>query len=1113
MKIISYIFLLLIATSLLAIEVDFNFDDYSVSNARSLNENYSYPEKPGSPAIPFESKMLVIPFGNSLESIEFTTESTTFDITFELPTIPANAPFADGFISYPRNDTIYNSDQFYPSKPYEIQGIHRKNGVDVLVLRTFPYQYNPVTNKLTLVKSLNLTLNLKYDEDIAFEQAKMLLSNQKLSYALSNLDIDNPELIRSYFNQQSNVRDGRPSLVSSADPYQYIIITNNAFALEWSGFIAHKASLGVDLNVYTVEDIYANYTGRDNAEKVRNFIIDAYTTWSATDTPLEYVLMGGDHQQVPARYTKVAAYYNGAWHLSSVISDHYYSCLDGDWDNDADNLFGEGDHSIDSQADGMAGDEVDFFQELSIGRASCDSEVYLQNWINKTLSYENSIIEASYLKQAGLVGEYLGGGVWGGDYMDEISTFSPSFYQTKLYAHTNSYSTTNVISLINSGVNFVSHVGHGSSVKVFNMYEDDVDTLLTNTDYSFIYTQACNTLNFAYSNAIGEAFIKYEHGASAYIGNTNYGFYSYFLNQGPSQYLNREFFDAITNEGIEELGRANGDSREDIIALIGATGSMRQVSMEITLMGDPMLTLHSDVATLTAEQTLSDEVTLHLSDFTPDATAYTATYTLYEKDDVTNTIAVNSINVVGDDIILTLSGDIPEGIPFNIDISNMTGVSGVLTREIDMISNIRELSVITDEIWSPADNPHYIYKYLIIRNSLHLEPGVELRINEGAGLFIYGGGVLDAQGTIDNPILMTSYNPDTDNDWVDVTFNRDASPTGNILSNVIIQNANSGVWIDSTAVVDIENCYIFDTPEYAIHSYYGNETITNTVIAYSPASPATQAIYLEGCDTLFDNLTLVGNNLAEIELIDSDAVIRNSIIRGMNGNINSTGSTLTIDYTNFEGGYTGTGNIVVGPQFTDSANRDYTLENTSPCIDAGYQYTSLDPDNTLPDMGAIYYDHPIAFEAQFTHGDAPVSIEFTNNSGGSPTLIQWDFNNDGIWDNISDNHAYSFDASGIYDVTLRLEKGAWSDTLIKNNYIVITDDELLNAVNSSITIEETGVHLQWAASIEADYYLVYYNTRPDTEFQFLGFTETNEFYTNNSDPKAFYIIKKVIIND
>jgi hypothetical protein len=49
-------------------------------------------------------------------------------------------------------------------------------------------------------------------------------------------------------------------------------------------------------------------------------------------------------------------------------------------------------------------------------------------------------------------------------------------------------------------------------------------------------------------------------------------------------------------------------------------------------------------------------------------------------------------------------------------------------------------------------------------------------------------------------------------------------------------------------------------------------------------------------------------------------------------------------------------NIQMNPLFLDAVNGDYHLTDNSPCIDAGDPASPLDPDGTIADMGAFYFD-------------------------------------------------------------------------------------------------------------------------------------------------------------
>lgn len=87
----------------------------------------------------------------------------------------------------------------------------------------------------------------------------------------------------------------------------------------------------------------------------------------------------------------------------------------------------------------------------------------------------------------------------------------------------------------------------------------------------------------------------------------------------------------------------------------------------------------------------------------------------------------------------------------------------------------------------------------------------------------------------------------------------------------------------------------------------------------------------------------------------SQSTVRNSIIWGNGGT--SQCYQCTVDYTNIQNGHGGTGNLNVYPLFTNPGSNDYSLQSTSPCIDAGdpaSQYN--DPDCTRNDMGALYFN-------------------------------------------------------------------------------------------------------------------------------------------------------------
>lgn len=212
------------------------------------------------------------------------------------------------------------------------------------------------------------------------------------------------------------------------------------------------------------------------------------------------------------------------------------------------------------------------------------------------------------------------------------------------------------------------------------------------------------------------------------------------------------------------------------------------------------------------------------------------------------------------------------------------------------------------------------------------------------------------------------------------TLFRGNDPDSTTFKNCIVRN-NSAENAAGIGYATVKNCLV-----------YGNSGWNNT-------NPVQECIVIN-C-TIVDNGGGAGNSWTTGGATNSQIV--NSIVRG-NGGAGQiyyySGSTLSgVTYSNVEGGYTGTGNIDADPLFTDSDNGDYSLSANSPCIDAGAPSSAYDPDGTIADMGAYYYDQTdVEFEPQ------DISINVYGSTGlawdgenywvpggwatGSPSLLQ-----------------------------------------------------------------------------------------------------------------------------
>jgi hypothetical protein len=140
---------------------------------------------------------------------------------------------------------------------------------------------------------------------------------------------------------------------------------------------------------------------------------------------------------------------------------------------------------------------------------------------------------------------------------------------------------------------------------------------------------------------------------------------------------------------------------------------------------------------------------------------------------------------------------------------------------------------------------------------------------------------------------------------------------------------------------------------------------------------------------------------------NADIAGHNNIVYGNEANsdpdwLSGYGGAIHLNYTCSGEMLSGRGNITDDPLFVDPVNYDFNLQTGSPCIDAGDPASPLDPDGTIADMGAFYYDQsgsspvivtlvpynpPIQVPA--SGGSFDFNIEVANNGTDPETFDIW----------------------------------------------------------------------------------------------------------------------------
>ena len=471
------------------------------------------------------------------------------------------------------NSAVYEKDTAFPANLVAQFRTDFYRGYGIAAIALNPVTYNPVSGELVYYPDITVVVNSAASARAAQAYTKML---KRSSATLAELSatVDNPADISQY----GGIDD------STDEPYFDILLITAANMVEfWDEYIDWKAKCGYYVAVETVQDICSTYPGVDDAEKMRNCVIDYYQNFD-----LSYVFLAGDAEICYPRYL---------WASSTDIpGDVYFAGLDGNWNADGDNHWGEP-------------EEADLRMEIGVSRATVDSRQEIENFVSKQKMYMMQPV-VDEVETALMVGEDLGWNVWGYDYKEEVRTgnsswgfitapFPPNFNVGTLYDRPGfSFSAMNdLLPLMNQGPIYINHMGHAfydymlkfsiNLITAANFTNNG-----TNHNFYLIYSQGCLCGGFDYNNydCITEVFSTMATGPVCVISNARYGWGNVSSTQGSSQYYDKQFFDAIWGENITIASKTQKDAKEDNIPFITYQYN-RYVYYESNLFCEPTLDL------------------------------------------------------------------------------------------------------------------------------------------------------------------------------------------------------------------------------------------------------------------------------------------------------------------------------------------------------------------------------------------------------------------------------------------------------------------------------------------------------------------------------------------
>lgn len=548
---------------------------------------------PGEPDLPYFAYILLLPNGSEAKSVSI-VKSGKMKLDLEGFVAPAQTqyPLSHKITEKPDapNPEIYHSDKAFPQESAKGMRTEFMNGHSIAFGTFSPFEYYPEQNLLYFYSNVRVEIQEEYTTRAS--DALRLLKEDAFVLDQINKSVHNPQ------------RFAQPRS-SDANGIEYLMIIDSAKEAVWQELADYNHSIGISSEMVDVNYIIANTAGQDDQEKIRNFIINYYQA-----NPLRYVLLCGDDDLIPHRgfYVNMGT---GSQVDDDIPADMYYSCLDGTWNSNNNNWWGEQ-------------YEVDLVPELAIGRICYNNNQEIQNQIHKIMSYQLTPVEDA-IKSSFFCGEWLWEGpTWGGDYMDEMIGGSAMHGYTttgvpvdwnisKLYDRTYGYSdawgASQVRPLLSQGANLVNHLGHSFTNYNMRLNNSQVSaSSITNNgvdqNYSIHFTQGCYAGSFdnrgesagqySSTDCISEAFMSIPTFAAGVLSHSRYGWGVQGSTNGASQRIHRQYINALFAKDIYELGWSLAESKIANIPYTTNTPVMYWVIFETNLFGCPATKVWTD---------------------------------------------------------------------------------------------------------------------------------------------------------------------------------------------------------------------------------------------------------------------------------------------------------------------------------------------------------------------------------------------------------------------------------------------------------------------------------------------------------------------------------------
>ena len=532
----------------------------------------------GQPSLPWQSVSLMLPQGQEAVAIEVELSGfQTIEGSHNLFPYQSARTYSDPMRrQFEKDEALYASKSVYPAQAYGKLDTQYLNGVGFAFSAFTPVQYIPGTGEVRY--ATKATVKIKTAASKADHARKLWLNGNNAERA--KCLAQNPEMLETYNSRDFNVGG-----------YDLLVVTPQQYVASFDEYVSFYQARGLRVHVTALETILSSMSGQDDAEKLRNYIIQEYE-----NNGIMMVNLGGDTQYIPYRgfYCYVTSG-GGDQEDYGLPADLYYAALDGNWNDDGDERWGE------------IGED-DLLPEIGVGRMCFNNITELNNMLHKSMTYQATPVLGEFRKVT-MGGEHLYDDPYsvGSQYLELlIGTHDDNGYTTigipenynftRLYAEEGNWSGDNLRDAINQGTQYVHHDGHANTYYVAGWTNWDITDENfygpngVDHNYTFFHTSGCICGDFS-SDCILECMTQIANFAVATFGNSRFGWFNEGQTEGPAIHLHRETEDAYYNDRIPYGGMALREAKIQTAPWVTAPGQWEEGALrwnfyDLNMMGD-----------------------------------------------------------------------------------------------------------------------------------------------------------------------------------------------------------------------------------------------------------------------------------------------------------------------------------------------------------------------------------------------------------------------------------------------------------------------------------------------------------------------------------------------